>query len=236
MSGDHGLADDAWAAIDRIPGWLTRDQAEVLAGAARALRPGCTVVEIGSHHGRSAAVLAGALPEGGRLVAVDPFPEDWRYGGRDTQQRLVDNLVALGVAQRVDVRAATSAEALATWEDRVDLVYVDGKHDVASAAGDLGWGRFVPPGGTVLLHDAFSSLGVTLAVLVRVLPSRDLRYVSRTGSLAVLQRGRPSLRDRARVLAELPWFVRNLVVKVLLRLRLRGPARLLGHHDVADPY
>ncbi len=35
---------------------------------------------------------------------------------------------------------------------------------------------------------------------------------------------------------ELPWFARNLVVKVLLRLRLRPVAALLGHHDTADPY
>jgi hypothetical protein len=38
------------------------------------------------------------------------------------------------------------------------------------------------------------------------------------------------------VLSEVPWFARNLLVKVLLRLRLRPVAHALGHHDVADPY
>jgi hypothetical protein len=38
------------------------------------------------------------------------------------------------------------------------------------------------------------------------------------------------------MLAELPWWLRNLVVKVLLRLRLRPLARVLGHADTADPY
>jgi hypothetical protein len=48
--------------------------------------------------------------------------------------------------------------------------------------------------------------------------------------------GSPSPADRWRLLAELPWWLRNLVVKVLLRLRLRPLARLLGHRDAADPY
>ena len=42
--------------------------------------------------------------------------------------------------------------------------------------------------------------------------------------------------DRLRMLAELPWWLRNVGIKVLLRLRLYPLARLVGHHDRADPY
>ena len=42
--------------------------------------------------------------------------------------------------------------------------------------------------------------------------------------------------DRLRRLASLPWWLRNIVVKVLLRLRVRPLARLLRHDDTADPY
>ncbi len=38
------------------------------------------------------------------------------------------------------------------------------------------------------------------------------------------------------MLAELPWWWRNVGIKVLLRLRLRPLARLAGHRDTADPY
>ena len=92
------------------------------------------------------------------------------------------------------------------------------------------------PGDTLLVHDAFSSLGVTLAVLRDSALGGRHRYVGRTGSLARFEVGRPIARDRARVLREVPWFVRNLVVKVLLRLRARPVARLLGHRGDADPY
>jgi hypothetical protein len=115
-------------------------------------------------------------------------------------------------------------------------VYVDGKHDVLSLRDDLRWSAHVPPGGVVLVHDAFSSVGVTLGLL-SVLPlSRRLRYVGRTGSLARLEVGRPHLRDRLRPLREVPWWMRNVAVKVLLRLGLRPLARLLGHRGLDDPF
>ena len=228
--------DASFAHAERLPGWLTREQAVVLHEAASGVAPGSSVVEIGSHHGRSTVVLARALPAGGRLVAVDPFPSDWRYGGPDTEAALRANLDRAGVAHRVDVRVATSREVRAGWDGPVAGVYVDGKHDLWSLRDDLRWADHVPPGGWLLVHDAFSSLGVTLG-LMSVLPfSRRLRYAGRTGSLARLEVARPTPSDRLRPLRELPWWLRNLLVKVVLRLRLRRVAALLGHHDEADPY
>jgi hypothetical protein len=86
------------------------------------------------------------------------------------------------------------------------------------------------------VHDSFSSIGVTLALLAFVLPSRRLAYRGRVGSLATFEQTRPSWRDRSALLAELPWWLRNVGVKVLLRLRLRPLTRMLGHVDDADPY
>jgi hypothetical protein len=59
--------------------------------------------------------------------------------------------------------------------------------------------------------------------------------VRRVGSLAHIPVGRPGLRDRARGLAQLGWFTRNVAVKVVLRL-MRPSARLFGHPVPADPY
>ena len=219
-----------------VPGWLTRDQARVLYDEAAAVPAGGCVVEIGSHHGRSTVVLAAAVAPTARVVAVDPFLEGWRYGGPDTEQALRATLERAGVTDLVDVRVATSAEVLAQWDARVDLVYVDGKHDVRSVCHDLRWARFVPTGSHVLVHDAFSSVGVTLGLLWTLLVGRSLVYLDRTGSLARLRVGRPDPRDRLRPLGQLPWWVRNLAVKALLRLRLRRVARWWGHTDDADPY
>jgi predicted O-methyltransferase YrrM len=224
--------EEAWRRADRIDGWLTEAQARTLYDAARAVAPGL-VVEIGSHLGRSTTVLAAS---GASVTAIDPFPDDWRYGRPDTERRFRDHLAGAGVGARVDVRVATSRTVRADWAQPVRLVYVDAKHDMWSCLDDLRWSRFLQAGDMVLVHDAFSSVGVTMAVLRDAATTDRHRYVGRTGSLARFVIARPSPRDRVRVLCELPWFGRNLVVKVLLRLGLRPLARMLGHHDTADPY
>lgn len=226
----------AFALAEPLPGWLSVDQARCLYDAAAAVPASGTVVEIGSHHGRSAVVLASALPPGARLVAVDPFPEDWRYGDAGTEAAFRHNIAAAGLADAVDLRVAPSAEVRADWSGPVDLVFVDGKHDYWSCRRDLRWSEHVAPGGLVLVHDAFSSLGVTTGLLRELATTRTLRYTGRVGSLARLEVGTPSRADRLRALREVPWWLRNLVLKVLLRLRLRPVVRALGHHDAADPY
>lgn len=226
----------AFALIDDIPGWLTRAQAARLHHEASLVPPGGTAVEIGSHFGRSAVVTALGLPAGARLVAIDPFGAAWRYGTSETEAGFRANLARAHVTDRVEVRVQTSREALRSWDTPVDLVYVDGKHDAFSLIHDMGWSAHLRPGATILVHDSFSSLGVTLGILFRLLGSRRLRYTGRDGSLARFEVGRPRVGDRVRMLAQLPWFARNLFIKVLLRLRLTPLAARLGHHDPADPY
>lgn len=125
---------------------------------------------------------------------------------------------------------------LRSWDRKVDLVYVDGKHDFASVRHDLGWARWLPRDAPVFVHDAFSSLGVTSALLAILLTSRQLTFVGRTGSLAELRVQEPTTTDRFRVLRQLPWWGRNLLVKVALRLRLGRLATALGHQGPYDPY
>jgi len=228
--------EDVWKRADDIAGWLTRDQASVLFEAARSLQDGCTVVEIGSHEGRSTVVLASGLPPGGRLRTIDPFDPAWRYGGAGTRNRLIAHLQSCGVTERVDVVAETSRAARASYDGPVDLLYIDGKHDYLTVRDDLRWADRVPAGGVVLVHDAFSSLGVTAALLRSLPVASRLTYCGRTGSLARLEARRPGLADRLRPAREVPWWVRNLAVKLAIRVRLRPLARVLGHHHATDPY
>lgn len=229
--------EESWACADRVPGWLTERQARLLWDTASSLGRSPVLVEIGSHQGRSTIVLAGAVRGShGRVVAVDPFVEGRLFGGKSTRVKFEDNIREAGLRDTVELVVDYSTRARRSWDRPFDLLYIDGKHDYWTLSDDLRWSRNLPPGGPVLVHDCFSSLGVTLGVLVHVLFSRSLRYERREGSLALFRVGRPTLTDRARIVAETPWWLRNLVVKVLLRLRLRPVARLLGHHDHYDPF
>ena len=228
----------AWAFASTIPGWLTEDQAEMLWDATADLPPGALVVEIGSHQGRSTTVLAEAVR--GRdiqVVAIDPFVEGRLFGGAPTRDAFEQNLAASGTTEIVELLPEYSTRARPGWTRPIDYLYIDGKHDYWTLSDDLKWSEHLPPGAPVLIHDCYSSIGVTLGILAHVLPSRHLVYERRAGSLALFRVGRPTLRDRARILAELPWWIRNVAVKVLLRLRLRWlAARIFGHDSPYDPY
>ncbi len=102
------------------------------------------------------------------------------------------------------------------------------------------WGARVADGGTLLVHDSWSSIGVTGALLRTYLGSPEWRYIGRSQSMAEYRRGPLSGRERRasamRQLAELPWFVRNVVIKVLLTCKLGRVTRILGHDGETWPY
>jgi predicted O-methyltransferase YrrM len=236
--------------VDGVEGWMTDAQARQLWEAARRVRAPGRIVEIGSFRGRSAIILASAADDDVEVVAIDPHGG----GDRGPQQIAPDaelgeqdhrafraNLERAGVADRVRHVRATSDAALDVVQGPVDLLYVDGAHRYAPARADIErWGARVAPGGSMLVHDSFNAVGVTLAQLRLLLLSPSWRYVRRSGSLAEYRRERLSLPARAqsawRQAAALPYFVRNQLIKVLLVARLAPLARLLGHDTGDWPY
>ena len=217
-----------------IEGWLTSAQAARLDAAARAVRPGGRIVEIGSFRGRSTIVLARAAPDGAEVVAIDPHlgsdrgPQEIAADvplGEEDAAAFRANLARHGVAHRVRHVRRLSQDALEEVPAPIDLLYVDGAHRYGPARDDVRrWGGRVAPGATMLVHDAFSSIGVTLALLRVVVFARGWRYRGRDGSLVEYVRAPGGVASTARQLALLPWFGSNVVLKALIVLRLRrGP-------------
>jgi len=229
-------------ALREVPGWLSDDQAARLWERARAVSGTGTIVEIGSYRGRSTIVLARAVKPEVRVLAIDPHAGDDRgpreihgspEAGEADHRAFLANLAQAGVADRVRHVRLTSRDALDAVAGSVELLYVDGAHRYRPARDDLArWGARVAPGGTLLVHDAFSSVGVTLALLRLLLLGRDYRYLGRSRSLAEYRRepvaGRARAGNALRQLAQLGWFARNLAIKLALAARLRPLARRLG--------
>ncbi len=239
------------AAVSTVDGWMSSDQAERLYNAAAATRAGEQIVEIGSFRGRSTIVLAGAAPEGVAVIAIDPHagndrgPQEFEgYEAEASQDHVVfnANLAAAGVADRVRHVRAFSDAAHGEVEGGIDVLYIDGAHRFAPARADIrDWGARVVPGGTLLIHDSFSSLGVTLAILRELVPGTRFRYVGRSRSLTEYRAdldptGRSRVSNALRQCAQLPWFVKNLLVKVLISARLGGVLGRLTGRPAEWPY
>jgi predicted O-methyltransferase YrrM len=214
---------------------LTDDQAQRLWNAAVALDPPARIVEIGSFRGRSTIVLSSAAADGVEVVAIDPHagndrgPQElsgFEEAAQEDHEAFLANLDAAGVGDRVRHVREFSHAALSAVDGEVDVLFLVGAHRVAPALDDIRrWGARVRPGGTMLIHDTFSSVGVTLAILRQLLTSAEFRYVGRSGSLAEYRREpvRPAANAR-RQAAQLPWFAKNVVLKALIVAKVRsGP-------------
>jgi predicted O-methyltransferase YrrM len=243
--------DAALAAIGGVDGWLSPDQARRLWDAARQVSAPGQIVEIGSFRGRSTIVLALAAAEGVQVVAIDPHaggdrgpqeiaPEAQR--GNADHDAFRANLARAGVEGRVRHVRQMSDAAHGDVEGSIDMLYVDGAHRYAPARDDIAaWGARVPRGGTMLVHDAYNAIGVMLAQLHLLFASARWRYEGRSRSLAQYRREDLAAGGRVtnalRQALQLPYFVRNGLIKLALVARLRSVARILGQPDEdAWPY
>ncbi|MCY3850439.1 MAG: class I SAM-dependent methyltransferase [Acidimicrobiaceae bacterium] len=236
--------------IADVEGWLTEDQARRLYDRARELREDAQLVEIGSFRGRSLIVLASAAPAGVGIVSIDPYAGSDRgpqeiapnqHLGDSDYCSCIDNLTRAGVADRVTHFRKMSGDALGDVNGGIDLLYIDGAHRFGPARRDIvAWGDRVADGGAMLIHDSFSSIGVTLALLTSTFAGSPWRYQGRSGSLAEYRRepmsGRESIVNALRQALQLVWFARNVVIKGALTLRLYPLTRLLGHRTRDWPY
>jgi predicted O-methyltransferase YrrM len=237
--------------IANVEGWMSDDQGRRLFEAAARCRPGGCIVEIGSFRGRSTIVLATAAPPGVEVVAIDPHagndrgPQEltgYEAEAADDHAVFTRNLAAAGVADRVRHVRELSDAAQHHVDGPIDVLYIDGAHRYAPARRDIHtWGARLADGGTLLIHDAFSSVGVTLAILRELAAGRRLRYVGRSRSLveyrADLEHGAEArLANMANQCAQLPWFVRNVALKAALLGGLGAVLRRFGRRVPEWPY
>jgi predicted O-methyltransferase YrrM len=232
-------------------GWMTEDQGRRLHHAAARCQAPARIVEIGSFRGRSTIVLAASAADGVEVVAIDPHAGNDRgpgeidgYVAEAASDRgvFLANLERAGLADRVRHVALFSDAAHAAVADPIDVLYIDGAHRYAPARADIrAWGHRVADGGTLLIHDSFSSVGVTLAILRELVPGRRFRYVGRSRSLAEYRADLPTsgvgrLGNATAQLAQLGWFARNLGLKLALAAGYGSLARRLGRPVPEWPY
>jgi predicted O-methyltransferase YrrM len=237
-------------ALDGVEGWFSPCQVARVVEQAAAVPEGGRIVEIGSFRGRSTVAIARSAPAGVEIVAIDPHAGNDR-GPQEIEgfadeaavdsKAFLTNLERAGIRDRVTYVRKYSHDAHDDVAGPIDLLHIDGAHRFRPAGDDIAsWGDRVAAGGTMLVHDAFSSVGVTLAIAARLLFSAGWRYVGRSRSLAEYRReplrGADRLANVGRQLAQVPWFARNVVIKLLIVARLPRATKLLGHDGENWPY
>lgn len=243
--------DDALARSAGADGWMTDDQGRRLFHAAAQCPAGGRIVEIGSFRGKSTIVLATAAADGVEIVAIDPHagndrgPEEIEgFADEAATDRSVfqANLAAAGIADRVRHVAKFSDAAHEDVADPIDVLYIDGAHRYAPARADIrDWGRRVNDGGVLLIHDSFSSVGVTGAIVRELVGGGRFRYIGRSRSLAeyradLATSGTSRPANAVRQLSQLGWFAKNVGLKAAIKLGYGRRARRRGAPGPEWPY
>ena len=237
--------------VDEVEGWMSPGQGATLYDAASSCAADGRIVEIGSFRGRSTIVLATAADPSVEVVAIDP------HAGNDRGPQEIDgfadeaaddhtvfnaNLAAAGVSDRVTHIREFSDAALGQVDGAVDVLYIDGAHRYGPALADIqSWGERVAAGGTMLIHDSFSSIGVTGAIARSLMFGSRFRYVGRSRSMTIYRADLGSspvarAKNAVRQIAQLPWFAKNVGLKVLLTLKLGKAYELAGKTPPEWPY
>lgn len=152
-------------------------------------------LEIGTHMGVSAAVIARALADDGKLVCVDPW-ESKPGKEHPCFSICLRELQRQGVLAKVEFLKGFSHEAEAQMPKECDFVFVDGDHSYQGLETD--WGitlRRLKPGGIVCFHDTTVPPGETQRDFgsVRyfnevIQPHTDFEWIDGCYSLNVLRR------------------------------------------------
>jgi predicted O-methyltransferase YrrM len=218
----HEELDELSSRLEGVEGWLSDEEAETLFVLAKRCSGRGSIVEIGSHQGRSTiclgmGALAGHSP---RIHAIDP-----RSGKLlDAYRR---NIAGAGVEGVVTTHCMTSAQAAAEIpaDEPVELLFIDGSHRYEMVALDFDlWVPRLIEGGYLAMHDTIGFGGSRRIADERVYRGdgfADVRFVPSTLTVARKVR-RASARDRLRARRALA--VKRLA-ESMLRIRRHLPPR-----------
>lgn len=162
--------------LHQVQGLITLPESDRLAELAAEVPTWASIVEIGSHTGRSTLWLAVGA-RGAHVTAIDPWPEPGYTAMYDTCgnddpfefktgqavfERFSDNVTAEGAWDRITALRMTSLDAAEAWVNPIGLLFLDAMHGYEDVKRDCeAWLPKVTRGGVIALHDWFDDPAYT---------------------------------------------------------------------------
>ncbi|MDZ4657291.1 MAG: class I SAM-dependent methyltransferase [Bythopirellula sp.] len=175
----------SWKRLSNISGWFSFEATMMFALIDEVQKAnGITgnLFEIGTHHGRSAVLLANMLaPSQEKLAVCDIFEqqgENVSHSGSGNRKIFEQNVCAqLPRTEALQVFACLSDQLTAEQiGNGYRIFHIDGGHNTHEALGDLRLAaKTLTPGGVIILDDAFRDVwpGVSEALLLFLQESPD---------------------------------------------------------------
>lgn len=182
--------------LDSITGFLLPEEGQLLFELASRTPRNGVIVEIGSYQGKSTVALGlGAQIAFSAVYAIDDhsgyIERSGTVFGMDNHAALLRNLNAFDLGATVRVVALSSERAVAGWQQPIDLLFIDGRHDYASVRADFdAWSPFVR--GKLLMHDTRGDEWPGVGRAVREI-IREGRWIASdmVGTISIFERATP---------------------------------------------
>lgn len=144
-----GRAADASGVEREINSQISPAFSRALAGVVTREQPQL-VVEVGMACGLSSLSILSALPQGGRLISIDPFHDHyWRLG-----KTLVERSTRASAHELVEEPDCLALPRLLAEGHQVDLAYIDGMHTFDYVALDAFYlDKMLKVGGVLAFND-----------------------------------------------------------------------------------
>jgi MMP 1-O-methyltransferase len=200
------VTDPLSTVLRDVPGWLTKNEADLLYSIVRDWPASGQCVELGSYQGRSTICSALALEARDRnteqLLSIDTHTgsKEHQPGGLgfnastldangiiNTEPLLRNYLTSFNVSHRVHIHVNDSRDAALRFSGEVRILYVDADHELDSVRQDVeAWRKHLSPAGCILLHDVGAWPGPT--IVAGELLGEGFKRVAQAGTLLVLSK------------------------------------------------
>ena len=174
------IPQDERERLHQVQGLITLAESDRLADLAQAVPHWSSIVEIGTHTGRSTLWLAAGARAGwgAHITTVDPWPEPgytahYEYAksddnpfdfptGQAIYEKFVENVNAETAWGYLTVLRAASLDVAATWVNPIGLLFLDAMHGFDDVKADCeAWLPKVTKGGVIALHDWYDDKELT---------------------------------------------------------------------------
>lgn len=174
------LAQEDRERLHQVQGLITLAESDRLAELAAAAPRWTSIVEVGSHTGRSTLWLAAGARagEGAHITAIDPWPEPGYTAhyedvksdddpfefstGQAVFEKFRDNVTEESAWGDLTALRAGSLEVAAQWVNPVGLLFLDAMHGYQDVKNDCdAWLGHVVRDGVLAMHDWFDDGALT---------------------------------------------------------------------------
>ncbi|MEK6826435.1 MAG: class I SAM-dependent methyltransferase [Nanoarchaeota archaeon] len=170
--------------IEKVEGWLSKEEGTLLYNLAKACKKGC-IVEIGSWKGKSTVYIAKGATQ--KVYAIDPHKgcDGDEFTSKNTFQEFLTNIKKFNLMDKIIPIVNYSVNASKDFNNNdIGLIFIDGSHKYKDVKEDFeAWFEKIIDGGIIAMHDTIMKHGTRTISNKYIYKSHHFKDIHLVGSI-----------------------------------------------------